>query len=296
MAMGAADVVPGVSGGTIAFVSGIYEELIDSIRKIDWSALKVLFQDGIPAAWRHVNGSFLLILFAGIVTSVLTLANAVLYCLDNFPILVWAFFSGLVLASSIYIGRQLGAWSYREIVAVLIGAALAYFVSVMKPAQLPNDWWIIMLAGSLAICAMILPGVSGSFILLVLGLYSTVIEGLLELDIGLIASFICGCAIGLLSFSHLLSWLLHRFHSITLALLTGFLFGSLNVIWPWKQTLQTVVDRHGELVPVQQKNLLPSQFFDLTGVEPQVALALIMAILGASLVLGLEILSQKGQK
>ncbi len=295
MAMGAADVVPGVSGGTIAFVSGIYEELIESLRKFDWSALKILFQEGVPSAWRHVNGNFLLILFAGIATSILTLANVVLYCLDAFPILVWAFFSGLVLASSIYIGRQLGHWSYREVLALVVGIILAWWVSVIKPAQLPSDWWVIMLAGSVAICAMILPGVSGSFILLVLGLYTTVIEGLLSVDVGLIASLIVGCSIGLLSFSHLLSWLLHRFHTVTLALLTGFLFGSLKVIWPWKQTVQTVIDRHGEVVPVVQKNLFPRQFFDVTGVEPQVGLALLMACIGACLVLGLEVFAKNGQ-
>ena len=293
--MGAADVVPGVSGGTIAFVSGIYEELIDSLRKLDWTAVKVLWCDGFVAAWRHINGNFLVILFAGIATSVLTLANVVLYCLDTFPILVWSFFFGLVCASSIYIGRQLGRWSYWETGALLFGIALAVLVSVIKPAQLPSDWWVLLLAGSVAICAMILPGVSGSFLLLVLGLYTTVIEGLINFDFVLIGSFAIGCAFGLLSFSHLLSWLLHRFHGPTLALLTGFLLGSLKVIWPWKLTLQSVINRHGETIPVAQKNLLPYQFNELTGIEPQVTLALAVAVIGATLVLGLEVFAQKGQ-
>jgi len=173
---------------------------------------------------------------------------------------------------------------------------LAWLVSVIKPAQLPSDWWIIMLAGSLAICAMILPGISGSFILLILGLYQTVIEGLLSVDLLLITSFVVGCGFGLLSFSHILSWLLHHYHSITLALLTGFLLGSLKVIWPWKQTVQTVVDRHGETVPVLQKALWPSHFFDITGSEPQIGLAILLAILGASLVLGLELFAKSGEQ
>jgi putative membrane protein len=295
MAMGAADVVPGVSGGTIAFISGIYEELIDSLRTLDWTAVRVLLRDGLGPAWRHINGNFLLTVFCGIIVSILTLANVVNYSLENFPILVWAFFFGLVCASSVFIGRQLGAWSWREIVALLLGFALAWWVGEIKPAQLPSDWWVIMLAGSVAICAMILPGVSGSFILLILGLYTTIIDGLLAIDIGLIGSFVAGCVVGLLCFSHILSWLLHHYHKPTLALLTGFLLGSLNVIWPWKQILQTTIDRHGELIPVVQENLLPWQFFDATGRDPQVMLALLLALFGAILVFGLELFAKKGQ-
>lgn len=293
--MGAADVVPGVSGGTIAFISGIYEELIDSLRTLDWTAVRVLLRDGLGPAWRHINGNFLLTVFCGIIVSILTLANVVNYSLENFPILVWAFFFGLVCASSVFIGRQLGAWSWREIVALLLGFALAWWVGEIKPAQLPSDWWVIMLAGSVAICAMILPGVSGSFILLILGLYTTIIDGLLAIDIGLIGSFVAGCVVGLLCFSHILSWLLHHYHKPTLALLTGFLLGSLNVIWPWKQILQTTIDRHGELIPVVQENLLPWQFFDATGRDPQVMLALLLALFGAILVFGLELFAKKGQ-
>lgn len=293
--MGAADVVPGVSGGTIAFISGIYEELIDSLRNIDWTAVRILFRHGIAAAWRHINGNFLLAIFLGIVTSVLTLAHIVLFCLDNYPVLVWAFFFGLVCASSIYVGRQLGTWRWQEITAALIGFAFAWWIAELKPSQLPGDWWIVLGGGALAICAMILPGVSGSFILLMLGLYTTVIEGLLAFNGLLIGSFLVGCVIGLLAFSHILSWLLHHYHKPTLALLTGFLVGSLNIIWPWKQIVQMGVDRHGEPFPLVQENVWPWRFFDATGSDPHWWLALLLALIGVVLVLGLEQFAEKGQ-
>lgn len=293
MAMGAADIVPGVSGGTIAFISGIYEELIDSLRSLDWSAVRVLFRDGIPAAWRHVNGNFLLTLFLGLLTSALTLANVVLYCFEHYPILIWAFFFGLVLASSIYLARRLGRWSWVELVLLVTGLVAAWLIAEIKPAQLPDHWWVIALAGSVAICAMILPGISGGFILLVLGLWTTVIEGILSLNWVLIISFGFGCAAGLLSFSHLLSWLLHRFHSATLALLTGFLFGSLNVIWPWKQTLETTVNRHGETVVLVSENIWPQQYSEQSGQDSYLLFAIALAVLGAILVLILEISAAK---
>lgn len=293
--MGAADVVPGVSGGTIAFISGVYEELIDSLRKIDWTALQVLLRQGIKAAWLHINGNFLLTLFSGVILSAITLANIVVYCLEHYPVLIWAFFFGLVLASSLYLARHLERWTWVEVVTLIVGIAAAWSVSELKPAQLSNDWWVILLAGSVAICAMILPGVSGSFILLMMGLYTTVIEGLLSFDVVLIVTFGSGCVIGLLSFSHLLSWLLHRFHSATLATMTGFLLGSLNEIWPWKHVLVSTLDRHGETVALVRENVLPQQYLSLTGQDPTLTLALLAALIGAVLVLTLELSAKTSQ-
>jgi putative membrane protein len=292
MAMGAADVVPGVSGGTIAFITGIYEELIDSLRSIDHRALLCLFKQGPAAAWRHINGTFLLSLFGGVLLSMLSLAKLISHGLDHYPILVWSFFFGLVLASGFHISRQINLRQRRNLLMLLIGIGLAVGVSLARPAELPGEWWIVGLSGALAICAMILPGISGSFILLLIGIYGVVLEAAATFNLGLLASFAVGCGIGLLAFSHVLSWLLHRFHDLTLALLTGFLLGSLNIIWPWKQTLETTVNRHGELVPLVQQNILPATYEALQGAESQLFWALVVFAGGLLLVLMLEWLAK----
>lgn len=292
MAMGAADVVPGVSGGTIAFITGIYEELLNSLKRLTPMALPILWQQGPAAFWAHINGSFLLALGAGVLISLLSLARVITYLMDHQPILLWSFFFGLVIASVIYIVRQIACWSWRECLAVVIGTAIAVGISVAKPAQLPAEPWMVFSAGAIAICAMILPGVSGSFILLLMGMYSVFLTALKELDFVLLGSFFAGCILGLLLFSHFLSWLLKRFHNPTLALLVGFLLGSLNVIWPWKHTLETFTNRHGELVPLVQENLWPATYEQMTGVAAQPLLAIVLAIIGAVLVLGLERLAK----
>lgn len=293
MAMGAGDVVPGVSGGTIAFITGIYEELIDSLKSIDLGALRVLLKQGPVKAWQHINGNFLLTVFLGILLSVVSLAHAIEYVLEHHPVLVWAFFFGLVCASALFVGRQIGRWHYPEVIALVIGTLLAIAIGFLKPAQLPSDWWIITLAGAIAICAMILPGISGAFILVLLGLYSPILSAVTTLDVKLLGSFAAGCAIGLLAFSHLLSWLLHHFRTVTLALLTGFLLGSLNLLWPWKETVETYLDRHGELMPLVQKNISPAYYGELFGQDPQWMLAIFATLAGVILVLGLEFFAEK---
>lgn len=286
--MGAADVVPGVSGGTIAFISGIYDELLDSLKRLTPVALLVWYQQGWLKFWEHINGTFLLTLFSGVLLSIFSLANIVSYALEHHAILVWGFFFGLILAAIVYIGRQLPLNSPTVWLALAVGTVVALGISLGKPAQLPGDWWMIMAAGSIAICAMILPGVSGSFILLLLGVYPIVLGAVSDLNFVLLGSFLVGAVIGLLLFSHFLSWLLHRFRVMTLAVLTGFLVGSLNVIWPWKQTTETFIDRHGEEVPLVQENLLPAQYSDLVGADPQTWLVVLLALCGLILVLGLE--------
>ncbi|TQV84824.1 DUF368 domain-containing protein [Exilibacterium tricleocarpae] len=286
--MGAADVVPGVSGGTIAFISGIYSELIDSLRSINLEALQTLRRRGIGACWQVINGNFLLALFTGIAISLVTLARVINYCLTHYPIHVWSFFFGLILASIFYMVRQTGAWHRRELLALVLGTGIALAISMAKPAALPGEWWMALLAGSVAICAMILPGISGSFILLLMGMYSAILRAIEDLDWLLLASFGVGCACGLLAFSHVLSWLLRRFYTLTLSFLTGFLVGSLNIIWPWKQTLQTTLNRHGEEVPLVQSNLWPATYSELTGLAAHTGWALMLALLGMVVVLGFE--------
>lgn len=292
LAMGAADVVPGVSGGTIAFISGIYDELLDSLKRLTPAALSIWYQQGWLAFWTHINGTFLVTLFSGVLLSVFSLANIVSYALEHQAILVWGFFFGLILAAIIYIGKQLPLRSPAVWLALAVGSLVALAISLGKPAQLPGDWWMIMAAGSVAICAMILPGISGSFILLLMGVYPVILRAVTELDLVILLSFLVGAVVGLLLFSHFLSWLLHRFRVITLAVLTGFLVGSLNIVWPWKHTLESFIDRHGDEVPLVQQNLLPAQYADLVGADPQTWVVVMLALFGLILVLGLESLAK----
>ncbi|MDH6305669.1 putative membrane protein [Parabacteroides sp. PF5-5] len=232
--MGAADVVPGVSGGTIAFIVGIYEELIESIKSINASSLKLLFTGQLAAFWKAVNGNFLLSLVTGIAISIFSLAKVITYLLENHPILVWAFFFGLVLASTLFVSKDIKKWDWKTILCFIIGAVIAFYITVATPAETPNGLWFIFLCGAIAICAMILPGISGSFILVLLGKYYYIMEAVKSLDIVTMLVFICGAVIGITSFSRLLSYLLHKFHDTTIAILAGFMLGSLNKVWPWK--------------------------------------------------------------
>ena len=289
MAMGAADLVPGVSGGTIAFISGIYEELLHSLRRLTPTALGILFRQGWRPFWQYINGTFLLTLVSGILLSIFTLARLVSHALEHHPVLVWAFFFGLIVASIIYIGRQLPLRKMRVWAALAAGTLVALGISMGQlSTELPTDWWMIAIAGSIAICAMILPGISGSFLLLLMGVYPVVLRAVTEFDWVLLSSFVMGAIIGLLLFSHLLSWLLHHYRNVTLATLTGFLVGSLHIVWPWKQTLTVFVDRHGDTVPLSQATLLPAKYAQATGSDPQTLGVLLLVVVGVALVLGLE--------
>lgn len=288
MAMGAADVVPGVSGGTIAFITGIYEPLLEALRRWTPGALVLWRNEGTAAFWQHVRGGFLLTLFGGVLLSIFSLANLVDYALNAQPLLVWGFFFGLVLASIVYIGRQLPLGRPAIWLCLAAGTAVALAISLGRPVQLPVNGLTLFLGGSIAICAMILPGVSGSFLLLMMGLYPVFIRAVSELQWGLLATFLAGCVVGLLSFSHFLGWLLHRYRDRTMAVLTGFLVGSLNVIWPWAHTVETYVDRHGEQAPLVEVNVWPWDYAQLTGQSPQTLWVLLMGAAGLALVLGLE--------
>lgn len=287
IAMGAADVVPGVSGGTVAFISGIYDELLRSIASLP-HALGLLLRGRVGAAWQAANAQFLLVLLAGILTSVASLARLITYLLVHQPIPVWSFFFGLILVSSHIVARDIQRWNWPRAVAFALGGAFAYWVTVASPMQWSTDPLSIFLAGAIAICAMILPGISGSFMLVLLGLYPFVIGAVKGLDFAVLGVFACGCLVGIVSFAGLLRWLLVRWRDLALAFLTGLMLGSLNKIWPWKETLTWRLDRHGEQVPLLQANLLPQRFAELTGQDPQVLLAMLLAIAGIVLVLGLE--------
>ncbi len=287
MAMGAADVVPGVSGGTIAFITGIYDELLRSIAGLP-GAVAPLLRGRIGEAWKQANASFLLVLFAGILTSVFSLARLITYLLEHHPIPVWSFFFGLIRGSVYLGGREIRQRSLPLLVVFLAGIAFAYWITVAAPVQWDSSLLSLFFAGAIAICAMILPGISGSFVLVLLGLYPVVLGAVKALDLGVLAVFAIGCVVGLLSFARLLSWTLKRWRDLTLGFLTGLMLGSLNKVWPWKQTLTWRVDSHGQQTPLLEQNLLPGTFGDLTGQDPQLLLAIALAAAGILLVLSLE--------
>jgi putative membrane protein len=282
IAMGAADVIPGVSGGTIAFISGIYEELITSIKSLNIKNLKKLFKEGFKSFWSAINGFFLLSLVIGIGVSILSLAKLFHYLLDEFPIFIWSFFFGLIVASAIYVAMQIRGWNYKIVLAILVGTGIAFFVTTITPVAesgSPSHIYIL-LCGMVAICAMILPGISGSFILLLMGQFRFILSALSEMKGDYIAVFGVGAVIGIISFSNVLSWLLKKFHDITVAFLAGFMIGSLNKVWPWKHTLESYVNSNAKIIPISRENVLPNTFYELTAKDPQTFYAILMAITG----------------
>ena len=292
MAMGAADVVPGVSGGTIAFISGIYEELLGSISNVNLKLFKTFKKEGLKAAWKQVNGNFLLSLFLGIFISVVTLAKAIKYLLENEPILLWSFFFGLVLASIIYVAKQITKWNFISVLLLLLSSFLAYYVTTLNPLVNENSSLLFLfLAGAIAICAMILPGISGAFILVLLGAYKTILTAVDDRDLKTIATVGLGAIVGLLSFSKILKWLFSNYKNYTLAALTGFIIGSLNKIWPWKETLTWRTNSHGVKVPFNQVSVSP---FSFEG-DSQIPFAVLLALIGFLLILLMEKLAVKKQ-
>ena len=291
--MGAADVVPGVSGGTIAFISGIYEELLNAISSVNFKTLKLLKTEGVKAAWKAINGNFLLALLIGIFTSIVSLAKIISWLLENKPILVWSFFFGLVLASILYIGKQISKWNILMFVLLILGAIGAFYITTLQPLISENSSpFFLFLAGALAICAMILPGISGSFILVLLGAYKPVLEAIHTKDFKLISILAAGAVIGLLSFSKVLKWLFAYYKNATLAVLTGFILGSLNKIWPWKETLTWRINSHGENVPFNEQSVLP---FSFEG-DPQLTMAIVLALVGFGVIILLEKIADIGAK
>jgi len=288
MGMGAADVVPGVSGGTVAFITGIYEELINSLKGIDLDALRLLTRFEIADFWKKINGNFLITILAGIVTSLISLARLMTYLLDNHPIAIWSFFFGLILISAPLILRDITKWSIGSAISFVVGIVIAYLITVISPAETPNNYLFIFFCGAIAICAMILPGISGAFILLLLSKYEFMITALTQMNIPVIIVFVLGCFLGLLGFSRFLSWILTHYRFPTLALLAGFMIGSLNKVWPWKEVLSFRLNHEGNQVAAFDKSILPWDYFSKTGQDPQVFKAILCAALGVFLVVAIE--------
>lgn len=288
IAMGGADVVPGVSGGTIAFITGIYEELLNSIQSVNGKALKLLFTFKIKEFWAHINGSFLITLLSGILVSILSLAKLILFLMANYPIQLWSFFFGLIIISSVLVIREVEKWNVASVIALLVGIVIAYFICIASPTKTTDAYWFVFLSGAIAICAMILPGISGSFILLILGKYEFIFSALKDFNIPVIIVFALGCITGILTFSRAVSFLLRKFQNITVALLAGFMMGSLVKIWPWKVVTTFRLNSKGEQVPAFDRNVWPNEFMELTGQQPMVFHAILFVAVGILLVVLIE--------
>lgn len=283
IAMGAADVVPGVSGGTIAFISGIYEELVTTISGINLGLLKEWREFGFSSMWKKANGNFIIALFLGIAISVFTVMRLANYLLENHPILIWSFFFGLVIASIWFVGKQIPKWNAKIISALVLGAAVAFYITTLPPITGTQSPFFLFIAGAIAVCAMILPGISGAFILVLLGAYKTISEAIHDFDFKTIGIVAVGAVVGLLSFSRVLKWLFLKYKAVTLAVLTGFITGSLNKIWPWKEILETVTVGDKDMV-IREQSVLPQHFDG----DPQLIFALLLMVAGFLLILILE--------
>jgi putative membrane protein len=288
MAMGGADVVPGVSGGTVAFISGIYEELLNSIKAVNLLNLGLLIRGQFKEFWQAINGNFLLVLFLGILISVKSLATLLIFLKETYPIQLWSFFWGLIMISSIVVLRQIAKWRWSVILSGIIGVIVAVTVTSITPAHTSDSYIMIVFSGILAISAMILPGISGAFILLILGKYEFILAALSELNLVVIGLFLLGCTIGIVSFVRVVSWLLSKFHDLAVALLAGFMMGSLNKLWPWKEIVEYRLDRHGNQVPFVDVNVLPNKYFATTGNDPVVIQAFLFLAVGFFIVVLIE--------
>lgn len=302
LAMGAADVVPGVSGGTIAFISGIYEELVETIHKLDLGFFKVWKNEGFGGAWKTYNLSFLFALVSGVLISILSFAKLILHLMTTYPIAVWAFFFGLVIASIVYVVNQMTQWRISSILALIVASIFSYFITIAEPIGSPDSTWFLFFAGFIAIIAMILPGISGAFILLLMGAYTGVmgvitqlVDGIATLDLALFSEafgkaliFGIGAIAGLKVFSKALNWMFNHHKNLTLAVLTGFMIGALNKIWPWKEVLEYRLNHEGEPIPLVERSILPQNYEG----EPQIILAIIFAIVGFLTIFLLEKLAK----
>lgn len=267
MAMGIAEIIPGVSGGTIALITGIYERFIGALQSFDLSLLKTLKEDGIKSAWKKVDGNFLLTLAVGMLTSILLFVKIITHLVEHEPVLLWAFFFGLILASVIYVGKQIKQWNIWNMLALIAGTAVAYYITIASPANGNDAYWFIFFSGMIAICAMLLPGLSGSFILLVMGMYGIVLGAVKNMDIVVVSIFAAGCVTGILSFSKFLNWAFHNHKYLTLSILTGFLIGSLNRVWPWQEVLSRRINSKGIEVVEFTKSVSPDFFANLNAAE-----------------------------
>ncbi len=299
VAVGIANIIPGVSGGTIALITGIFERIINAIKSFDITAVKLLFSGKWKAFAQKTDIYFLISLFAGVVLAIVLLAKIFDFLFKNYPVYIWAYFFGLVLASVYFVGKTVDKWKLNVIISLLAGTAFAVIISFLNPATQNDSFWYLVLCGVVAICSMILPGLSGSFVLILMGNYQLVaIDAINNMDVKILLPVAIGAVAGLIAFSHVLSWVFKHFKNQTLAVLTGFILGSLNVLWPWKETVYLknsagdFVVKHGEKVVAMYKSVLPDNW----GVQTWLALFVILAGIASITVLELMASEKEGEK
>lgn len=285
--MGASDVVPGVSGGTMAFILGIYEELIDAIKSFDLKSFQFFVTLKFRPLLGRISWQFLLAVGIGIFTAIFTLSSLLSWLLQNRPVFIWSFFLGLILASVVSVSRRVEAWRILTWLCLVGGTLGSYFLVGLVPVSTPNDYWFLFLCGAVAICAMILPGISGSYILVLLGKYQYVLDAVNHRDFLVLGLVAAGACVGIIAFARILGWLLKNYHDLMVATLTGLMIGSLRKIWPWKEALESVVDAHGQMVPLVQSNILPGQW------NGEVLAALSLMVAGLLAVLFLDRLGNR---
>lgn len=286
--MGIADAVPGVSGGTIAFITGMYEELLHSLNEIDRDAFRLLIRFNLAAWWKKINGNFLLTVLAGVITSLLVLVSILFNLIVHYPILISSFFFGVIFASVALVLKEIKTWGHKPITAFLLSALAGYLITTLSPTQTPETYWLVFICGALAICSMILPGISGAFILVLLGKYQLMINALLEFNLDIIFVFAAGGLLGLLGVARVITWVLDHYHHVTVAVLAGFILGSLNKVWPWRKGLEYATTRTGEQIAVFDKSILPWNFLSETGRDPQLFQAILVMALGVCIVIVTE--------
>lgn len=284
--MGAADVVPGVSGGTMAFILGIYQELISSIKSVDTKFFRLILFGRVKDAIESVSWKFLVSVAGGIFTAIFTIARLLSYLLHTYPVFIWSFFFGLVLASAVTICLEIKKWTVNVVIGVIFGTGLAFYVVGQVPVSTPETPWFLFMSGALAICAMILPGISGAFILVLLGKYHFVLEAVNQRDIVTLAIVASGAAVGLISFVRLLSWLFKKYHEMTIAILVGLMLGSLRKIWPWKEDIERFGKDASETLIISQVNMWPTQF------DSEVLTAIAFMVLGLIAVISINCMAK----
>ena len=295
-AMGTADLVPGVSGGTVALITGIYPRLLGAVTSVDAAAIRLLFQGQWSGLWRHVDGAFLLPLMLGIASAIFGLAGTLKVLLETQPLFVWSFFCGLVLVSSLSLIRtEITRLTPTIVTMALLGVVAMLVLGLGPGVSFPQHSAGFFVAGLFGICAMILPGISGSFILLLLGMYGPIITAVADREAVPLLIFAAGCGVGLLSFSRFLSFVLSRARSATLALLVGFLLGSLVILWPWQEVLQTTIDSEGQARPTQTAPVSPMYYEAIEG-DSELLGCLLSALLGAGVVISLQGLAGRSEK
>jgi len=276
LAMGAANVIPGVSGGTVALITGIYQRLINAIKSCDHNAIKYFFTGKIKELWQHIDGHFLTAIFAGVVVSILSLARLFEYLLEHYERYTMAFFFGLILLSIYYVGKQVSKWGPSTLLALAIGTAVAVATALLAPASENPSFWYVFLCGVVAISSMILPGLSGSFILIIMGNYALILGAISSFNLSVLLPLALGCGFGLIAFSHFISWIFKHYEDQTLAAMTGFVLGSLVIIWPWKEAITRTIEREGKPAKEVVERYVWS-WPDFASQDTLIALALIVA-------------------